>query len=273
MFYIFLSVICSVAIGNLLNLFHKDKTADDKFIFIGNYFIASVFSFISARQIITSLNLFDFSIGVLGGFLFLSGLIIYKKNIEVNGLSLSVSAMRISLVIPTLMSLIMFNENLAFYNYFGVIVVIVSFLYLPGKYSFRNIVWLLLLFLVIGLADALLKIYEVYGKSNHNGFIFLIFSSAFVFNILWILFTGTKFKIRSLTYGFILGIPNQLTTKFFLIALITIPAAIAYPLSASSVVVLSILSDIFFWKKRFSKRQKIAFIALLIGIILLNIKQ
>ena len=77
--------------------------------------------------------------------------------------------------------------------------------------------------------------------------------------------------IISFALGMILGIPNQLTTKFFLLALKEIPAAISYPFFAGSVALLCVLSDIVIWKKKFGVVQKFSLALLTIGIILLNI--
>jgi len=271
MINLLLSVLCSVIIANLLRFFYKDSQIKDKFVFLGNYLLASIFSLFMIKSMHVKIVVFDISTGILSGFLFLAGLIVYKKSISVNGLSLSVSAMRVSLIIPTIVAVFFFKEYLFLLNIIGILLIIISFIYLPDYKIHQGIFWLFLLFTITGIADLSLKIYDTYGQNEQGFFLFIIFVTAFLFNLIWIIFTKTAFSLKSFLYGLLLGIPNQLTTFFFLKAISDIPASIAYPLTSSMVVLFSLLSDTIIWRKEFSRKQKIAFFFLLCGVILLNI--
>jgi drug/metabolite transporter (DMT)-like permease len=259
-------------IGNLLAFFNKNKRIMIMQIFLGNYFVAALFSFFSITEAWQNVRPFDIGIGVISGCLFLLNFIIYQLNIPKNGLSLSVSIMRVAHIVPVFLSVLIFAESIRFVNYTGVFIVIVSFVILADTKNFHNIFWLFLLFIITGTSESMLKIYHEFGLNNNSLYIFLIFASAFIFNLLWLLFKTNKWSVLSLVYGLILGIPNQLTTRFFMKALQTVPGALAFPISASAVVLLVMISDIFIWKKRFSNQQRIALTLLMIGIVFLNIK-
>jgi drug/metabolite transporter (DMT)-like permease len=273
MFYLFFSILCSALIGNLLILFDKDKESDIFLIFLGNYFLASLFSLSVVRTPFTEIKGLDLSLGIITGFLFLVNFLIYKRNIQFNGLSLSVSTMRVSLLIPTFISLFFFGDKIGFTNYFGIFVIIFAFIFVTEFRTLKNVFFLLLLFLITGLSDTSLKVYDESGIGHENLFIFILFFSAFIFNLLWIIKQKKKFIWKYFSYGLILGIPNQLTTKLFLKSLASVPAPIAYPLFASSVVLICVFSDLLVWKKKYSVKQKLGYAVMIIGILLLNLKK
>ena len=98
-------------IGNLLILFNRDERADIFLIFLGNYCVASIFSLAVLERPFALMHKFDLGLGMATGLLFLVNFLIYRRNIQLNGLSLSVSTMRVSLLIPTMISLIFFNDE------------------------------------------------------------------------------------------------------------------------------------------------------------------
>lgn len=272
MIYLFLSIIASAIIGNLIYLYQKDKNLKILQVFLGNYFFASIFSYFSKTPNFGQVRFLDILLGCLAGFLFLANFIVYQKNIKVNGLSLSVGVMRISLIIPTLLSIIVFSEQISTLNYLGIGIILFSFTFRTETRNFHNLFWILFLFLITGITDSMLKIYDSVGLSANGAFVFFLFGSAFVFNLIWIAGQQSRIVWKYFFWGMILGIPNQLTTRFFLDSLQSVKAAIAYPLLASSVVVITILCDIFIWKNKFNFKQKLAFAFLVVGIVFLNVR-
>ncbi|OPX25942.1 MAG: hypothetical protein B1H06_06770 [Candidatus Cloacimonas sp. 4484_143] len=273
MINLLLSIICSALIGNLLFLYQKDKHLEILQVFLGNYFLASIFSFAANNTPISSIRLYDVIFGVITGFLFLTNFVVYQKNIKVNGLSLSIGVMRISLIIPTLMAIFFFCEKIIFLNYLGIGIILFSFAFQTEIRSLHNFIWIAVLFVLTGFTDGLLKIYNVHGLQQDGAFVFFLFFSAFVFNLIWIAVQRRRFVIKYFFFGMILGIPNQLTTRFFLNSLETVKAAIAYPLFASSVVLITVLCDLLIWKKKYNLKQRFAFALLILGIVFLNIQQ
>ncbi|MDD4100868.1 MAG: hypothetical protein PHT47_07225, partial [Candidatus Cloacimonetes bacterium] len=93
----------------------------------------------------------------------------------------------------------------------------------------------------------------------------------FVYTLLSLLVGRVRFGISALLSGFALGIPNRFSTVFFLRGLDSVPAAIAYPLVAVLIVLLSIISDILIWKKRTERSDIILWVLLIFSLILLNV--
>lgn len=272
MIYLILSVICSALIGNLLFYYQKDRDLQIMQVFLGNYFLASIFSIIFNDTSFQQVRAFDLIFGGITGFLFLANFIVYQNNIKINGLSLSVGVMRISLIIPTLVSILIFSEKIHILNYVGIAVILFSFSFQTQTRKLHNLFWIIFLFIITGTTDSMLKIYDVIGLPTDGAFVFFLFGSAFLFNLIWLLIRKQHFILKYFLWGMLLGIPNQLTTRFFLNSLETVKAAIAYPLFASSVVVITVLCDIFIWKKVFTTKQRIAFALLVLGIAFLNVR-
>ncbi len=273
MIYLFSAIFTSMLIGNLFVIFQKNKKADIMWIFLGNYFLAAVFSLFSQKISFSNINNFDLFLGIFAGFMFLNNFLVYEKNIAVNGLSLSVGIMRVSLIIPIFLSTFLFKEFIGLPNYIGIFIIVISFIVMTETRSFHNIFWIILLFIMTGINDSTLKIFDEFGSPDKSFFIVTIFTTAFLLTIVYLIVLKRKFNWISIFYGLLLGIPNQLTTKFFLKSLESVPAPIAYPAYASGVVIFTLLCDLFIWKKKFTPKQKIAFALIIVGITLLNIKK
>lgn len=272
MIFIALSILCSVAIGNLLQLFSKENNLDIMTVFLGNYLFASIFSYLQKSPGSLQFGLFELLFGFITGFFFLFNFFILQKNIKINGLSLSVGVMRVAVIIPTVMSVIFFADTIGLVNALGVLIIIGAFFFIMETRSLHNFLWICLLFVVAGFTDSTMKIYAELGKSDQTPFIFILFSSAFICTFLWKLFYNRQIVWKHLFFGVLLGVPNQLSTRFFMMGLDTVPAPIAYPLTASSIVVFSIVSDIWLWKRMFTMKQRIALGLLVFGILLLNLR-
>ncbi|MDD2209718.1 MAG: hypothetical protein PHN71_00155 [Candidatus Cloacimonetes bacterium] len=238
-------------------------------VFLGNYFIATVFSALSLNP--SYVSNFDVVFGILTGAFFLTNFWVYQKCIVANGLSLSVGSMRIAMIIPILLSLIFFNESLKLWNMLGILLGISAFTLKAEPKSLRNFLWIALLFVISGASDASMKVFKELGGGNESFFVFLIFGSAFFYTLIAIIFGKQKFPLVLVFYGFILGLPNRYSTVFFLEGLESVPAAIAYPFVAVGIVLMSIGSDIFLWKHKPEPKEYVLWVLLVLSLLLLNL--
>lgn len=269
MLYLLLSVLCSVLIANFLMLFGRKGQFSLLPVFLGNYFVASLFSAFSLQP--GAVSAFDLGFGILTGAFFLINFWVYQKCIVVNGLSLSVGAMRIAMILPILLSIAFFGESLRPLNILGILLGIMAFGLKADPKALRNLLWIAALFAISGFSDASMKIFKELGGGNESFFVWLIFSSAFIYTLLSIIIGKIRFQPRLLLYGFALGLPNRYSTVFMLKGLDSVPAAIAYPLVAVSIVLLSIGSDILVWKRRPQSRDYLLWGLLLLSLWLLNL--
>ena len=211
------------------------------------------------------------------GAIFIANFLVYSKSVHSNGMGVSVTAMRVSLMVPVLLSILIYNETVTIFKIAGLVLVILAIgLLVPKKRNVRfgniHAGWLLvILFLFSGLADASLKIYEEDFSLQINELWFMggIFLSAFVMGILFCtarkgpLITGREFLA-----GTLIGIPNLYSSIFLIYALKEIDGAVAYPVVNVLNVVGGTILGRWFWKDQVSRLQwfgiTVALIALLI---------
>ncbi len=269
--YLVLSILCSIVIANYLKFLSHRKHASILAVFLGNYFVAAILSYFLSCTPVREVNRFDIIMGVVAGVFLIATFLIYQKSIDKCGLAISVSSMRASLMVPVMVSLIWFGESLAIWNYFGIILVLLAFVILGKRRNVSGLKWIIALFISMGLMDSFFKIYKVFAEHSAAVFLMIGYSMAFLVTLILILYYRQRIPWRSLLWGFLLGIPNQLTAWFFMKSLDTIPATIAYPLRASSIVLLCVAADILLWKLRIGMRQAIGYGIIVVGIVLLNI--
>ncbi len=269
MIWLILSIVASVIIGNLLK-FYSGKKIEIYNVFLGNYLLASVFSLGINKFQIPQYNHSDFALSIFTGFLLIICFIIYRKNIHVNGLSVSVGFMRSALIVPIILSLLIFSETLTIPITIGIGLILFSFAALSNKKEVHNIIYLFLLFFFSGLTDFTFKIFSRTGTINESSFLFYSFFTAFIINIIFIRYRKLKFSFKSLLWGILLGFPNQLTAMFFIKSLDTVSTGVAYPMLGGSVVLLSVITDIIVWRTKIKRKSLLIYAFLLSGVILIN---
>ena len=138
--------------------------------------------------------------------------------------------------------------------------------------SASGVKWpLVVMLLICGCADAMSKVFEVYGASVHtNLFLFYTFVSAFLFCVLLAVWKKEKPDKYAWIFGLLVGIPNFFSAKFLLMSLGHLPAVIAYPTFSVGTILAVTLAGICFFKERLRKLQWIALTIILAALVLLN---
>ena len=270
MIWLILSIIASVIIGNLLKFLSHRKT-EIYHVFLGNYLFAAVFSLGINKFHAPQYSHSDFGLSLITGFLLIMCFIIYRKNIHVNGLSVSVGFMRSALIVPIILSLLLFSEKLTIPVTMGIILILFSFGALSNKKEVHSIGLLFLLFAFSGSIDFAFKIFSRAGTINEGSFLFFSFLTAFAINIAFIRYRKLEFSLSSMLWGILLGFPNQLTLLFFIKSLNSVPSGVAYPMRGGSIVLFSVLTDILLWRSKFKKRSLLIYAVLLCGVVLINL--
>ena len=239
--FIVLSSFCSVLIAHLLKVTEFKKLGTTKVLTV-NYVVASLVAFLSP----VGAAEFDFSVdkawpalvlAVIVGFIFIANFFIYSKSVSKNGVGISVAVMRMSLLIPVLLSTFWYMELMSIRQWIGFVTVIVAlFLLLPNKRTMlrepKSAAWLLiLLFLGTGLGDGSLKVFEVDYSSylTKEQFMGTVFLSATIVGFTAVIIDGDlKFSGQELLLGILVGIPNLYSAIFLIEALEVMNGAVAY---------------------------------------------
>lgn len=158
------------------------------------------------------------------GFVFVSLFNVIAVTTQKLGVAVASVANKLSLVIPFLFSIYLYNEEATGLKILGILVALaaVAFTCWPAPAANRsakkvNAGWYLLpvvIFFASGLLDTMIKYVEIsfIDSSNHNAYLITAFASAATFGViglLYLLFTKRmRFDARAILTGLMIGVPN-----------------------------------------------------------------
>lgn len=254
---------------------------------VSNYAIATLISTVMIFYIQKS-ALVDFNdsqfittcvIGIATGVFFLLSFSIYQKSVKQNGASISGMFAKLGILIPMIISIVLWNEMPSQIQSIGILVAMIAIVIAnrpirKDKVNAGSVAMLLLLFVVGGFAEFLNKIFQRLVSLEYKPvFLFIVFATAFLLSLIQYIIGDNKplKKGHALVIGSLIGIPNLFASFFLLNALDVFPAAIVFPAySAGSILLISVLSVILFKETLYKK--DVAAIGLTMGsLILLNL--
>ena len=276
--YLLLSIVCSATLSITMRL-STGKIKSHFSMLSANYLVCAVlgavyadFSLLRARTDGIGITV---GLAVLNGILLLAGLIALQISTRKHGIVLSSLFMKLGLLVPFVMSVLFFREVPTWLQVAGFLVAsgaIVLFNWKADSRDSRFGVGLLLLLLLNGSADAIVKIFEALGPqtlSNH----FLCLSFAVAFLLCSCLVIGKKERpdANAYLFGALIGVANFFSFKFLLAALNTVQAVVAFPTYSVATMLVVTLSGVLFFRERLNKRQWLAFGAVIAALVMLNI--
>lgn len=279
--FIVLSAACSLLIAHLLKASEVKKlrtihTLTVNYLFAG--IIAVGLGWFRSSQISIGPGLMVIGFCAVVGIFFISNFVVYSKSVHTNGVGVTITAMRLSLLIPVVVSIYLYDESLDIIESGGVLLVFVALgLLIPKKSNIKigeiNAGWLLLIIFVLsGFADVSLKIYkeEFSGHLNELLFMGFVFLAAFLIGItICTIKKGPLFQTEEWKMGAFIGLPNLYSSIFLIYALDSISGSIAYPIVNMLSVAGGTALGLIRWKDTVSRLQWIGLGIALIAIIIL----
>lgn len=279
--YIILSATASLLIAHLLKMSESSGLSTIRVLTI-NYLIAAVAAFVfsdfsqlpKASADLVPVLLLSLLVGVI----FILNFFVYSKSVYQNGIGISIAVMRVSLIIPVLLSTLVYGELISIRQIAGIsLVFVILFLLIPDKKGWFNGPlkagsFLLILFIGTGIGDSSLKVFEVeflqlLPKELFMGFVFLtsFFCGAGVLlrNRSW------QFQKREIAIGTMIGIPNLLSSVFLISALQLMNGAIVFSAVNLITVAAGTLLGVLYWKDRFLSSQWLGIFLTIVALLLL----
>lgn len=279
-FFIALSVCSSLIIAHFLKLSERSDSRILNVLSV-NYLTAACIGFFISDYEAPLFNEDSFPviiIALLLGIIFIINLYVYSSSIDKIGMGISITAMRISLVIPIFVSLIIYNEHISYLGFAGIVLVLFSlYLLIPGMKSkeslgVRTAFYPILIFLFSGFIDVMLKVFE--REYNHilseYTFLGFIFFSAFISGIIILVRKKElSFKPKEILYGIIIGVANLYSSFFLLLALKEMSGSMVFSLTNISTVLIGTIIGVLVWKDQLTLKQKMGLIGASLSILLL----
>ena len=285
MIFLLLSILFSTGLFVIFKYFGIYKIDVLKAIFV-NYIVAfSMGFFFAERQIpISEIYLEPWFSGALFlGALFVSIFFVMAMTAQKNGVSVTSIAGKMSVVVPVVFGIILYNESVTFLKIVGIIMALIA-VYLSSvkeEKSEKNGTLLLpiLLFIGSGTIDTLLKYIQENYVSDEDVSIFSgsLFGIAGVFAFFILVIKTIKkreaFGYKNIIAGIILGIPNYYSIIFLIKALQNknFESSTLFTINNVAIVVVSTLVGLFFFKEKFSIKNRIGVAMAILGIILVTI--
>lgn len=278
--FLFLTIVCSTSIALILK--YSDTKKDEPIVLLaGNYFVASLIGLV--LLILNDEKLFSIQTLFFGaglGLLFVLSFFVYAKAISYAGTGLATTSSRLSVIIPILLSIILFNELPNELHLLGFLFTVITFIFFyfsvrENRRDGEGALKYLLLFLVligIGINDFAIKVFKGWKPEQEEPFfVFFIFSSAFVYTLIYIITKKVEIKKETAFWGMVLGIPNVFSTVFLLSALSLLPAILVYPFVNVGIIIFTTLFAFILWKEILNRWGVLALAGGLLAILLLSL--
>ncbi len=282
MIYLVLSILISSLLFVIFKLFDVFKINTLQAIVV-NYVIALSFGLVtsSTSVSITEIPKQPWFLGAFClGFLFISIFNIMGITAQRNGLSVASIAGKMSVVIPIIFGIVVYNEGVGFVKLIGILMALIA-VYLSSAKSdnnpvkFKNLLFPLLLFIGSGVLDTGLKYVETTSVSTGEEPMFLatIFGCAFVLGV-FVMVTQMingkfQFHWKNIIGGIVLGVPNYYSMEFLLKAFKTdIDSSTLFTINNVGVVILTTVFALAFFKEKLIKKNWIGLGLAVISILL-----
>ena len=244
---------------------------------IWNYLAGSLISLLllQDKSLIWSGNAVTWGAGVVNGIGFLAALVLLQISIRRNGAPLTTTFNRLGILIPTILSIFLFDEIPQIIQMAGLLLCIFAIIFMnSGDRSERPDfnVGLILVFLLGGTLDTISKIFSRYNNADSQTcFVLYTFLAAFVISILLFFKKEPRMSLQDALIGIGVGIPNQLCTLFLLRAASRLPAYIVYPTYSASLILLVNIINYLVFRETLNRRQYIATGIIGLGVVLINL--
>ena len=279
--FILLSVACSLLIAHFLKML-ETRGLDTLRVLTVNYFVAVIaalgINLVNGAGFLPDFPLWLYGLSAFVGFIFIANFFIFSKSTHQNGVGVSVAAMRLSLLLPVIISVVLFNEEVTLLRGMGFFLVLVSLtLLVASRKGFRlgavNSHWLLIgIFLFTGIGDASMKVFEQKGLAGGTEahYMAVVFFSALVAGLVT---SGVRNNIRftkpEIKMGVLIGIPNLLTSIFLIRALMHADGVFVYPAVNVLIIIGGALVGKLYWDDRISRLEAGGMIMAIMAILFL----
>jgi len=290
MLYLLLSISSSVIIALLLK-YNETQERSRLVPLASNYITAmGITCYLWWHGGSDSLGSISVFLGIVTGIFFVVGFLLMMISIGRIGIAIPVSLMRLAVALPIVVSIVFYGETTSGMQILGLVLALICFLLFGRSASqeeasgvrVRDNVsvssprggWLLLigLFLCMGFGGISMKVRDEHCPIDQmHGFLTILFGMALILS--WVIVIAKKEQIlgRDVCFGLILGVPNGLSSIFFILALHKLGGFMVFPVNDVGVVVFSSLAAMVIWREKLNQTGWVALAVAIVAIVLMNL--
>lgn len=283
MTYLVLSVLCSSFLFVIFKLFDVYKV-QTLYAIVVNYVVACIVGLLLSEAEFNFEEMIRKSwfLGAIAlGIFFILVFNLMAKTSQVAGVSVASVATKMSLVIPVILGVFLYQEKLSSLQIAGVFLAVAAVYFASMKeggmeFSKKSLVLPLLVFLGSGIIDASIKYFETEHLEPEEVSIFsaMLFGfaaiSGFCFVGIKSIKKPLKVNFKNVAAGVFLGVPNYFSIFFLLRALQGggLDSAAIFTLNNVAIVMLTTLLGIILFKEKMSSKNWIGIALAIISIVL-----
>ena len=289
MIYLILAIVFSTGVFVAMRLFERLKL-DNHQALMWNYVFASSTGFLVCKSFDTVPQLVAepwFGLSILTGFWFIFTYLLRTASTQRSGVTVTSLSSKLSVVLPTLAGIVLFNEKLNFVATMGIVLALVALVLVVGGKDKKTVStkgngWIITLlpvfiFFGTGTGDILMKITEQQHTGGDMGFmIAFIYFVALVFGIIivvWDIARGkSKWQWKSALGGIMLGVINYFSTYCVYNSMRYFDNVMLFPIYNIGVVSLTALVGWLFFKEKLTWKNYLGLGIAIIAVILITFK-
>ena len=286
MIYVLFSICFSVIVSVLFKLARRYQI-DVYQAITWNYSMAILLSLFFLKPQLHHLRQAPFMVYTLLGILLPVLFLVFAASVRLTGIIRTDVAQRLSLFIPVISSFLIFGEKIDAINLTGVVIGFAAIICcIPWQKQIAGIkitanswVYLLVVFLGMGIIDVLFKQVALVPLVSSNTSLFIVFVLAFSISLIGLIYQVATKKMRfsypHILIGWVLGIANFGNILFFIKAhkVLSHHPSIVFSSVNIGVIILGTLTGIFVFKEKLSAFNKAGIILAVIAITIISYHQ
>jgi drug/metabolite transporter (DMT)-like permease len=282
MIFLLLSISLSVLTVSFFKLFERYNVPTFQAIIVNYATCIIVGNLFADEAIITrpfwSMPWFPYA-ALLGG-VFISIFYSIGLTSQRMGVSVSMVAAKLSVVIPVGIAFLFQGESLNIFKVTGIVLSLLSVYLISKKESVSVAVtgkslWILplIVFAGSGIIDAMLRFMQqrFIPPATAGDMISTVFLAALCYGLIVVLIRKEKFQPRSIWWGIALGIPNYFCMYFLVRTLEQFDATFIFPLNNIAIVVCSTLVSMLFFSEKLSRSNWAGFALAILSILIISL--
>ena len=292
MIYLLLSILLNVWIFIAFRSYKKFRIPTLQAVVI-NYFVCALVGITYSSDHNLAISAISsakwFPIALFLGLIFIVTFYAIATTTQKSGVTVASIASRMSLVIPVVFALFVFDlqsKRFDVFNYLGILMAVTAVILASLKTTGQKVyptghpgIILLpgLIFILQGAIDTIINYSnsKLIPASDEAIFPVVIFITAGLIGVVFLLVKGEKMKAKSFLGGLYLGIPNYFSVYFILKALTAFnnDGALLFPILNTGIIALSTLSAVVIFKEKVMKLNVAGVIIAIISIYLVSYQE
>ena len=286
MIYLVLAIVFSTGVFVTMRIFKRFEM-DNHQALMWNYIFATITGFLICRQYDTVPQLVHeswFGLSLLTGFWFIFTYLLMTASAQSSGITITSLSSKLSVVLPTLAGVLIFQEHLNLKVSIGIVLALVALVLVVGgngkptdKIQITKLLLPLLIFFGTGIGDILMKLNEQHNTADNMGFmIAFIYSIAMLFSVILVAYdlisSKSKWQMKSLLGGIALGVINFFSTFCVFHAMRYFDNVVLFPIYNIGVVCLTALVGWLLFKEKLTWKNYLGLAIAIIAVVLITVK-